>query len=122
MSAPMRATFFGNRASAASWAEAPQTQCNVDLERARCGAPIPDQRFDRRETLPDRVDVDAQNLGSGFGVLVAVEVTEQRGRKRGAALLIMHDQRTDRCIGEVREARLIVRFEQRRVERKLVLA
>ena len=102
--------------------EAPQAHRDVELERARRMAPMPEQVLDGGQALPHGVDVDVEPLRRRLGVLVAVEIREQRRGELRAALAVVRQQRTDRGLEEVGEARPVVRLEQRRVDRQLVLA
>ena len=73
--------------------QAAATACSGSTGAARRGSraratrcPMAEQVFDRRQPLAHGVDVDAHALRRGLGVLVAVEVGQQRRRQLGAAL------------------------------------
>src|SRR3569832_2646289 len=101
--------------------EVPEAQRDVDLQGPRRVAPVAQQGLGGGQPLPHRVDVDAETIGGRLGVLVAVEISEQRGNELRTALAVVRDHRADRRFEESRKARAVVRLEQRRIQGQLVL-
>jgi len=92
------------------------------VERARGLAPMAEQVLDGRQPLPHGVDVDPEALRGDLGVLVAVEVGQQRAREFRAALVVVGDQRANGRLEKRRQARLVVGLEQRGIDGQFVLA
>lgn len=73
------------------------------------------------QALAHGVHVDAHARCRGLGVLVVVEVGQQRGGELRAAPPVVRQQRADGRVQEDVQARLIMRLEEHRVERHFVL-